>query len=145
MVSVKNEDIQRIIDLVKSNDIDELEIQDGKKVIRVRNQSQGKSIDLENSSCPTLYPKPKIVESHSSEKSVKSPLVGTVYLASSPDQAPFVKVGSHVKKGQTMCLVEAMKTFNHIKSNHDGVVSKICIKNGQTVEFEQALFLISDQ
>jgi acetyl-CoA carboxylase biotin carboxyl carrier protein len=73
---------------------------------------------------------------------VKSPFVGTFYRASSPGSDPFVDVGTRVKKGQTLCIVEAMKLMNEIESDRDGVIREILIENGQPVEFEQALFII---
>lgn len=73
---------------------------------------------------------------------VKSPFVGTFYRASAPDEEPFVSVGQAVKKGQTLCIVEAMKLMNEIESDRDGVVKEILIQNEQPVEFDQALFII---
>ena len=73
---------------------------------------------------------------------VKSPLVGTFYSASSPDSAPFVKVGDTVKKGQVLGIVEAMKLMNEIESEFDGTVKAILVKNGDLVEFGQPLFVI---
>ena len=73
---------------------------------------------------------------------VKSPLVGTFYSASSPDSAPFVKVGDTVKKGQVLGIVEAMKLMNEIESVFDGVVKEIQIENEQVVEYGQPLFVI---
>ena len=73
---------------------------------------------------------------------VKSPLVGTFYCASSPDSAPFVKVGDTVKKGQVLGIVEAMKLMNEIESEFDGVVKEIQIENEQVVEYGQPLFVI---
>jgi len=73
---------------------------------------------------------------------VKSPFVGTFYRSSSPGSDPFVDIGSRVKKGQTLCIVEAMKLMNEIEADRDGVIREILIENGQPVEFEQALFVI---
>ena len=73
---------------------------------------------------------------------VKSPLVGTFYSASSPDSAPFVKVGDTVKKGQVLGIVEAMKLMNEIESEFDGVVKEIQIEDEQVVEYGQPLFVI---
>ena len=73
---------------------------------------------------------------------VKSPLVGTFYSASTPDSAPFVKVGDTVKKGQVLGIVEAMKLMNEIESEFDGVVKEIQIENEQVVEYGQPLFVI---
>ncbi len=73
---------------------------------------------------------------------VKSPLVGTYYSASSPDSAPFVKVGDKVSKGQVLGIVEAMKLMNEIESEFDGTIREILVKNGQMVEFGQPMFVI---
>ena len=73
---------------------------------------------------------------------LKSPMVGVVYLAPEPGAKPFVKVGASVKAGDTVALVEAMKTFNPIKSDKDGVIKKILVADGAAVEFEQPLLII---
>lgn len=74
---------------------------------------------------------------------VSSPLVGTFYLASSPTSEPFVQVGSKVTQGQVLCIVEAMKVMNEIKSSVDGTVTSICVKNEETVEFGTVLMTIA--
>lgn len=79
----------------------------------------------------------------SNMQSIDSPMVGIIYLTSKPSSPPFVKNGQKIKKGDTICLIEAMKTFNEIKSDKDGVVKSILIKNGEAVEFGQPLFEIS--
>ena len=71
---------------------------------------------------------------------VKSPLVGVFYAAPAPDAEPFVKVGDRVKKGDVLCIVEAMKLMNEITASHDGEVIDICIQNGSVVEYGQTLF-----
>jgi len=73
---------------------------------------------------------------------IKSPLVGTAYLSSEPGAKPFVSIGKKIKKGDTVMIVEAMKTMNHIPSPEDGTVKKICIEDGQPVEYGQALLLL---
>lgn len=75
-------------------------------------------------------------------KTVKSPIVGTFYRAPSPDADEFVKVGDQVEKGQTLCIVEAMKIMNEIESEFSGEVKKILVENAEAVEFEQPLFII---
>jgi len=75
--------------------------------------------------------------------SIDSPMVGIVYMTPKPSSPPFVKSGQKVKKGDTICLIEAMKTFNEIKSDKDGVIKSILVKNGEAVEFGQPLFEIS--
>ncbi|MCF6275866.1 MAG: acetyl-CoA carboxylase biotin carboxyl carrier protein [Robiginitomaculum sp.] len=74
---------------------------------------------------------------------VTSPMVGTAYLRSNPDADPFVKVGDNIKSGDTVLLIEAMKTFNPIKATHSGTITKILIEDGQPVEFGEALLVIS--
>jgi len=73
---------------------------------------------------------------------VKSPMVGTVYLAPEPGAKPFVIVGANIKKGQTIVIIEAMKTMNHVPSTKDGVVKKILVTDGEAVEFDQDLILV---
>ncbi len=75
-------------------------------------------------------------------KSVKSPIIGTAYLAPEPGAKPFVKVGKKIKKGDTVMIVEAMKTMNHVPSSHDGIVKKISVEDGQPVEYDQILILV---
>ena len=73
---------------------------------------------------------------------VKSPMVGTAYLAPEPGAKPFVTVGANIKKGQTIIIIEAMKTMNHVTSTKDGVVKKILVTDGEAVEFDQDLILV---
>ena len=75
-------------------------------------------------------------------KSIKSPIIGTAYLAPEPGAKPFVEVGKKIKKGDTVMIVEAMKTMNHVPSNHEGIVKKISVEDGQPVEYDQILILI---
>ena len=73
---------------------------------------------------------------------VKSPIIGTAYLAPEPGAKKFVKVGDKIKKGQTVMIVEAMKTMNHVPSTSDGVVKKVLVQDGEAVEFGQTLVLL---
>ena len=72
---------------------------------------------------------------------IKSPIVGTAYLSPEPGAKPFVSVGKKIKKGETLLIVEAMKTMNHVPSTKDGVVKKICVEDGQPVEFGQTIIV----
>ena len=76
-------------------------------------------------------------------KSVKSPIIGTAYLSPEPGAKPFVEVGKKIKKGDTIMIVEAMKTMNHVPSTQDGTVQKISVEDGQPVEYDQVLILIN--
>ena len=73
---------------------------------------------------------------------IKSPMVGTAYLAPEPGAKPFITVGTNIKKGQTIIIIEAMKTMNHVPSTKDGVVKKILVTDGEAVEFDQDLILV---
>lgn len=73
---------------------------------------------------------------------IKSPFVGTFYRSSSPGSDPFCEIGARVRKGQTLCIIEAMKLMNEIESDREGVIREILVENGQPVEFDQALFVI---
>ena len=81
----------------------------------------------------------KIVDS---KAVIKSPIVGTAYLSSQPEGKPFVSVGKKIKKGDTVMIIEAMKTMNHVPSPINGTIKKICIEDGQPIEFGQVLVLL---
>ena len=73
---------------------------------------------------------------------IKSPIVGTAYLSPEPGAKPFVSVGKKIKKGETLLIVEAMKTMNHVPSTEDGIVKKVCVEDGQPVEFGQTIIVL---
>ena len=81
-------------------------------------------------------------ETEISKTVVKSPIVGTAYLASEPGAKPFVSVGKKIKKGETIMIVEAMKTMNHVPSSLNGTVKKICVEDGQPIEYDQVLIIL---
>tara|TARA_B100000029_G_scaffold327244_1_gene319678 strand:- start:285 stop:641 length:357 start_codon:yes stop_codon:yes gene_type:complete len=81
-------------------------------------------------------------ETDISGEAIKSPIVGTAYLAPEPGAKPFISVGKKIKKGETLLIVEAMKTMNHVPSTKDGIVKKICVEDGQPVEFGQTIVIL---
>ena len=85
----------------------------------------------------------EVLDKDVEQQKITSPMVGTFYRASSPDSSPFVDIGSTVKKGDTLCIIEAMKLLNEIESDKDGVIKAILFENGQPVEFGEPLFIIS--
>ena len=95
-----------------------------------------KDNDIINTDEPT---EEKIIDS---KLIIKSPIVGTAYLSSEPGAKPFVSVGKKIKKGDTVMIIEAMKTMNHVPSPINGTIKKICIEDGQPVEFGQVLVLL---
>ena len=147
MVTIKDKDIQRIIDLVKKNGIGELEIHDGKQVIRVQSAPSAAAVVTNQAVLPATDHAPEPVSppkkpSSDRETTINAPLIGTVYLTPSPDEPPFVKLGQHLKKDQTVCLIEAMKTFNHIKSPISGKLVDICVQNGDIIEYDKPMFVV---
>ena len=81
-------------------------------------------------------------EIETSKAVIKSPIVGTAYLALEPGAKPFVSIGKKIKKGETVMIVEAMKTMNHVPSTSDGIVKKVCVEDGQPVEYGQTIIIL---
>lgn len=149
--------------MIAESDVNQVTIEEGDFKIKVK-----KTPDITQSSAPVQYQMPagqqpqqpqagqQLSSDDGSQPSgsktesdeqiegnvVKSPIVGTFYRAPSPDADDFVKVGDQVEKGQTLCIVEAMKIMNEIESEYSGEVKKILVENAEAVEFEQPLFVI---
>ena len=127
--------IEELVGYLKEFNLSEIEYAEGTtkvKVSRAMNNSSVVSSEVNK--------KKTIIDSNGT--SVTSPIVGTAYLASEPDAKKFVEVGQKVKKGQTIMIVEAMKTMNHVPSTENGTVSKIFVKDGEPVEFGQPLISV---
>ena len=122
----------------------ELEYQDGTTKVKVSKAS--KTIEQIKTSAVVSQNKSVLKSSDESDGiRVKSPIIGTAYLAPEPGAKKFVEVGDRIKKGQTVMIVEAMKTMNHVPSTADGEVKKILIEDGQPVEFGQTLVLLKNK
>ena len=138
-----NEAIDLLIKKLKDKDLSSIKISNKSNSIEITNTSI-----YENSNQHEKINLPKYSESSAQEKpsniiTIDSPMVGIIYITPKPSSSPFVKKGQKVKKGDTICLIEAMKTFNEIKSDKDGLIKGILVKNGEAVEFGQPLFEIS--
>ena len=133
--------IKELVDNLKEFELSELEYQDGQTKIKVSKAS--KLIDQVKTSA-IVSPNKSVLKSSDESDGIriKSPIIGTAYLASEPGAKKFVEVGDKIKKGQTVMIVEAMKTMNHVPSTADGEVKKILIQDGQPVEFGQTLVLL---
>jgi len=133
--------IKELVDNLKEFELTELEYQEGQTKIKVSKASKG--IDQVKTSAVISQNKSVLKSSNESEGvRVKSPIIGTAYLAPEPGAKKFVEIGDKIKKGQTVMIVEAMKTMNHVPSTADGEVKKILIEDGQPVEFGQTLVLL---
>ena len=133
--------IKELVENLKEFNLTELEYQDGQTRIKVSKVS--KNIDSSKTSAVIPQNKAVLKDSNDQEgKRVKSPIIGTAYLAPEPGAKKFIKVGDKIKKGQTVMIVEAMKTMNHVPSTDDGEVKKILVEDGQPVEFGQTLVIL---
>ena len=133
--------IKELVDNLKEFGLTELEYQDGQTKIKVSKTS--KMIEQSKTSAIVSTNKAVLKSSDDSDGiRIKSPIIGTAYLAAEPGAKKFVEVGDKVKKGQTIMIVEAMKTMNHIPSTEDGEVKRILVEDGQPVEFCQTLILL---
>ena len=133
--------IKELVDNLKEFELTELEYQEGQTKIKVSKVSRG----IEQVKTSAIVSPNKSVLKSSDESEgvrVKSPIIGTAYLAPEPGAKKFIEVGDKIKKGQTVMIVEAMKTMNHVPSTLDGTVSKILVKDGEPVEFSQPLISI---
>ena len=135
-MEIKKDKIKELVKILDELNLTELSYSDGKESIKV-----GKGTSISASSVPNNIAASNVKPS-AKFKGVKSPMVGTAYLASEPGAEPFVSVGSKVKKGDTVLIIEAMKTMNHIPANQDGIIEEICVNDGESVEFDQELIKI---
>ena len=133
--------IKELVENLKEFALTELEYQEGQTKIKVSIAS--KSIDQSKGSA-IVSPNKAVLKSTDDTDGirVKSPIIGTAYLAPEPGAKKFIEVGDKIKKGQTVMIVEAMKNMNHVPSTADGEVKKILVQDGQPVEFGQSLILL---
>jgi acetyl-CoA carboxylase biotin carboxyl carrier protein len=148
--------VKKLIELLEESDVEELEIQEGDDSVRIsrRRQQQENVQYLPQPNYPQGGPPAQASSSESTtdkeEASAEpqghricSPMVGTFYRASSPTAKPFANVGQQVNVGDVVCIVEAMKMMNQIEADHSGTITEVLSENGQPVEFDQPLFVIS--
>ena len=157
--------IKKLIELLEDSSLSEIEIVEGEESVRLSRAAAvapapmqvGLSPEVQAAawtapgSQPPPGPPPQVEEAAPSEalgeavpegELVRAPMVGTFYASSSPDAEAFVSLGQHVREGETMCIIEAMKMFNQIEAEASGTVVAILVENGQPVEFDQPLFVI---
>ncbi|HDZ09383.1 acetyl-CoA carboxylase biotin carboxyl carrier protein [Pseudohongiella sp.] len=147
--------VKKLIELLESSDVAEIEIKEGEEAVRISRASKVTPPPVQYQSAPApaapapapaAAPAPAPEAGKDSKKIrgnvVKSPMVGTFYRSPSPSSPAFVEVGQHVKVGDVICIVEAMKMMNQIESDHSGVVEAILVQDGEPVEFDQALVTI---
>lgn len=149
--------IKKLIELLEESDVEELEIHEGDDSVRIsRRRDQGAGAIVAQYTAPAApqpiaaapaaapaEPAAAPAEAAISGHAVKSPMVGTFYRSPSPTAKAFVEVGQQVNAGDVICIVEAMKMMNQIEADKAGTVSEILVENGQPVEFDQPLIIIS--
>jgi acetyl-CoA carboxylase biotin carboxyl carrier protein len=144
--------LKTLIDLVSDSNVSELEITEAEGKVRiVKSMGVAAPVVLQQAAPVMAAPvavaaapvaeAPVVVEAAAGH-AVKSPMVGTFYRSSSPGSAPFIQIGSVVKEGDTLCIIEAMKILNEIESDKSGTVTQILCENGQAVEYGQPLFIV---
>lgn len=141
--------VKKLIELLETSDIAEIEIKEGEESIRISRNSSATSVScqLAAAQAAAVAPAPQAAEApaataSSAGKIIQSPMVGTFYRAPAPSSPPFVEVGQHVKVGDVVCIVEAMKMMNQIEADHAGVIEAFLVEDGEPVEFDQALIRI---
>jgi acetyl-CoA carboxylase biotin carboxyl carrier protein len=149
--------LKTLIDLVAESDISELEVTEGESKVRIVKSgapaAHGQVVMMQpqaaqhmpavaNGAPASQAAAPEAAPAEPTGHVVKSPMVGTFYRSSAPGSPPFVEVGSVVKEGDTLCIIEAMKLLNEIDADASGTVRQILVENGQAVEFGQPLFII---
>ncbi len=150
--------VKKLIELVKDTGVGELEIHEGEESVRISLHTSAVALPQApaaavNVSAPALpaAPQPAAAapaapaapQADESEKHMlRSPMVGSIYLAPTPGAKPFIEIGQHVEAGDTLCLIEAMKMFNQIEADRSGKVTARLVENASPVEFDQPLFII---
>jgi len=131
-MKINKKTIEELVGYLKEFELSEIEYAEGTTKVKV-----SRTINTSTAVASEVKKKQTVIESDGTN--LTSPIVGTAYLAPEPGGKNFVEVGQKIKKGQTIMIVEAMKTMNHVPSTQDGVISKILVKDGEPVEFGQPL------
>ncbi|MDQ7010667.1 MAG: acetyl-CoA carboxylase biotin carboxyl carrier protein [Mariprofundaceae bacterium] len=143
-------EIKKLIRLIKSTDVTEIEVTEGDQTVRITRGAPAAPQVVQHVAAPAPAAAPATPAAEApaapaaaEENIVTSPMVGTFYRAPSPDADPFVTEGRKVKKGEVLCIIEAMKLMNEIEAEYDGVVEKILVENASPVEYGQPMFVIT--
>lgn len=143
--------VKKLIELLEESNISEIEIKEGEESVRISRHSTAPQMPIYQqpiyqqqaapvaaapvAAAPVAAAEPTVAAGHQ----VKSPMVGTFYRSPAPDAGSFIEIGKAVKKGDTICIIEAMKMMNQIEADKDGVVTAILVEDGEPVEYDQPL------
>jgi len=139
------EDLKQLIELLKETDITEIQVEKEGTKVKIKREKFFQSLEITAQRAPSAGEsliKKEIEDDTQRLITVTSPIVGTFYRSPSPEAPIFVETGLRVKKGQVLCIIEAMKLMNEIESEADGILVKALVENGQPVEYGEPLFLI---
>ena len=138
-----NDTLEILIKKIKDNNLGSIKLSNKVNTIEITNNLMNQSTNQNTQKF--LHENSQNINNEKNDilSSINSPMVGIIYLTPKPSSPPFVKKGQIIKKGDTICLIEAMKTFNEIKSDKDCTIKSVMVKNGEAVEFGQPLFEIS--
>ena len=136
--------IKKLIEMLQESDLSEIEVKEGEESVRI-NRKKG-NVEIPQQIVAAQVQKKEAVENGDEPEEnlsyIQSPMVGTFYRSPAPGKPPFVEIGQKVKKGDTICIIEAMKMMNQVKSEFDGKIVDIKVENGQPVEFNESLVSI---
>lgn len=139
------EDLKQLIELLKETDITEIQVEKEGAKVKIKREKFFQSLEIATQKVSSLQEstlKKEIEDEAQRLVTVTSPIVGTFYRSPTPEAPVFVETGLRVKKGQVLCIIEAMKLMNEIESEVDGILLKALVENGQPVEYGEPLFLI---
>ena len=157
--AMKTSEIRDLIDFISQSGLNEVNIETKELKLHIKREPDqrvyksatapmvGNPVTMTTAVAPVFAPVPKaekapVPASSGSTVEIKSPMIGTFYRSTNPDSPPFVSVGDKITKGQTVCIIEAMKLFNEIESEVSGTVVKVALENASPVEYDQVLFIV---
>ena len=141
--------IKKLIEMLQASDLREIEVKEGEESVRIARggiSSPKEEYVISNQATQAVKSTTEeigIDDSNNLGNHIKSPIVGTFYRKPAPDKPPYVEIGDHIEKGQVVCIVEAMKMMNEIKSDFSGTIKSINVEDGTPVEFDQNLITVS--
>ena len=150
-MKLETEYIEKLAKIINDNGLTEISIEDESQAITIRKDAPeivNVATPAQVAAQPAAQPQSVADSAETAAKpsvkgkAITSPMVGTFYASSSPEAEPFVEIGSDIKEGDVVCIIEAMKLMNEIKSEHAGKITQICVKNGDPIEYGQILMYV---
>ena len=140
--------IKKLIEMLQESDLNEIEVKEGEESVRINRKKEivNNSTQFISQNKPDNLSQDQTLEEDNRDLvnlvDVKSPMVGTFYRSPAPDKPPFVEIGQKIKVGDTLCIVEAMKMMNQVKSEYNGTIKDILVENAQPVEFDEVIITL---